>query len=1712
MAVPDKLSGRYEIKEVLGQGGMGLVFRAWDATVKRDVAVKTLRDAPTRAALAMFQKECGVLAAMSHPNIVEIFDVGEFEDDGVSKPYFVMPLLPGSTLDKLIRSASHRLTVERVVDIVCQACRGLQAAHERGLVHRDIKPSNIFVMDDDSVKVIDFGVAHMAETGLSVGIKGTLLYMAPEQLQMKPATPASDVYAVGVVCYESLTRRRPFEGAQEAEIADAILRLIPPPVNDLNPTVSQTLSRVIHKALAKQPWNRYASAREFADTLQKGLRNEPIEFFKPELLRPRIDRATSAFEQGDLQFAMEILSELESEGHIDPAIAPLKKQIESTGKQKTIGQLLQSARTRFENDEYPLSLQKIQEILQLDPGNAQALGLKASIENKMIARKIDEWFRLAQQHLDNQAWSHAREALNNLLQLKPNEPRAAQMLAEVDRREQEFLRIRKEKEELYHSALEAWNAGEVTTALSKMERVVDLDHKAPETAAPDRAASYQTFYNKVRSEHESIKNSYAEAKKLLEGRNYAQALAIANEWLTKYPGHALFQALKFDIEEQQRQQHSARIVDIDHQLEAEPDLDRRVSILEDAVSQFPGEPHFERQLRPMREKRDLVNSIAAKARYHEERGQFADALAQWEILSTIYSQYPGLSFEVERVTKKKEQQTLSEAKSSWTTQIDAAMAAGDYARAVELATAAEAEYPNDPELAQLKQLASDSAGRAEEAARLLSEGQAVSQERSFDEGISTMRRALELNPRSQTIRTAIVEALVERARALVETDWRAAEPLVQQALEIDPAHLMAKNLRIVVQDYKRDEAVNNCFTQARQFRASGDLDSALAEAEKCLAAYPLDPRLAQLRDILAKELADATRAKARPLDLEALRQIQRDAALSTDPAEVQAAVDRAHELASRYPNDAEFEEIVRTLEQWLAGMTQAAAAAVGGNLATATSLVPPPLEPLTFEQMPTAQVPAAPPPLPPNMAAPPEMSGAGSVPPPMPTGHVPTIATAPPLDGPPPPASALFAIPDLAEPPAMPAPPPPMMAPPPPLPPQAPQASVRPTGPPPGRPPAKPPLNRNLIYGGIVALGVILLIVLVAVFGQKIFKKAPPPATMVRVQVRTWPPGAVIRVNGKVRGTSNFELEDKPGSYQIDASLDGYQPASATAQLKLGAATPIEMTLQPLPQTVRLVTDFSDAKVGLDTQEARPAQDGVVTFDAVSPGKHTMQLTSRLGQAQLDFELIPGSVPQISAPPAVKNTSALMVSTFNGQARVYTTLPSAKVLLDGAPAGDAVPGGLQLTSVSQGTHEIAVVSGQNQIKRVVQVGTAPELSAFFQSDQNVGTIVVLTGEDGVDVFVDGKKFRSQTSRGGQVRIQRAPKEYRIRVSKMGFQDVPEQTVQIAKGDEKKLAFKLVPLPTTAHLTLRGTPGAEVLVDQNVVGTVLADGTFQAQNLSPGDHTIELRKDRQASRPIRKSFVAGQTVSIGSNEVTLLGGNGTLRVTVTPAGANVTVARSGRAPQQVSGSIELEEGSYTVSARAPGYVERSQQVQVVGGQTATVQLNLPREQKKQVVMGMEGWEQPDAWQQDQGWWVRKGGGYVLYRPVGKAGTFEFTLMAASGGLIRGKSIQWFAGYSDPRNFILFRMDKDALHRIQVVNGKRNEIFKKNHGLKSKDMVATIRVDVGPGLVVTRALVDNQWVVLDSWSAPDYNFAETRFGILIEGRDEVRLSGFKFLPRD
>src|SRR5258708_5029348 len=372
----------------------------------------------------------------------------------------------------------------------------------------------------------------------------------------------------------------------------------------------------------------------------------------------------------------------------------------------------------MEEEEHLLALKKIQEILQLDRTNGAAFNLKSGTETRSSEAKVDEWQKLARQHLENNAFTHARDALQNLLQLRPKDTAALQMLSEVGRREDQYVKSRKEKEELYKQALEAWQSGEMSSALTKLERLVDLDRKVPDTATPDRGISYQTFYNQVRSEHDLLRNSYQEARKNLVDGNFAAALTICQQYLAKYPGHALFQALKFDVEERQRQDLSPRVAEIDRRVEGEPDLERRVNILKEALETYPGEPHYELALRLSRDTRDLVNSIVAKARNYEELGQFNEALGQWEILQTIHKQYPGLDFEIDRVMKRRDQQSRTDAKARWVEQIDRHLETGDYDRAIELLHSAGTEFPGDPDMAALEELAKQNQTRAAEAEQL----------------------------------------------------------------------------------------------------------------------------------------------------------------------------------------------------------------------------------------------------------------------------------------------------------------------------------------------------------------------------------------------------------------------------------------------------------------------------------------------------------------------------------------------------------------------------------------------------------------------------------------------------------------------------------------------------------------------------------------------------------------------------------------------------------------------------------------------------------------------------------------------------------------------------------------------------------------------------------------------------------------------------------
>ncbi len=641
------LQERYELGEVLGRGGMGIVYKAYDTLMKRHVALKTILELDNLESIQLFYKEWSLLATMVHPNVISIYDIGEFAQGAVKKPFFVMPLLPGSTLDKLIKDGGPAMTVPGVLGIIGQACRGLHAAHEQGLVHRDIKPSNIFVMDDHSVKIIDFGIARGASANSRTMMRGTLHYMAPEQFDMKPASPLSDLFALGVVTYEALTRHRPFQGASDNEIIAALQKRNPPPVSELNPDAGYAISQVVNKAIAKKPSSRFSSVREFGEALEKAMRNEPLDYFSTVRIKPRLDRAKKSFEQGDYDFASEVLSELEMEGQLDPDISTLRGRLEQAMRQIQVQQLVDCGRRFFEASEYSLATRKIQEAIELDPANTAALALKEQVDKQRQQQKIGDWMAEARRHVRNGDFREAGEALDNVLKLNPGDAEALAMLPEVRRQEQAASEARDESERLYEAAWHAWERGETTSALSQIEALLAAD------PASDRSDAYRSFRDQLLSEREASKRAYEEARRNLSSGDFEAALAICRQWLSKHPGHALFKALQVEVEDGRRQNRNAVIAATDQRVELEPDLDKRVAILEEALRVYAGETHFERALQLARDKRDMVNSIAAKARFFEERGQLDEALEQWRVLGSIHPEQPGLASEIERLNKRR---------------------------------------------------------------------------------------------------------------------------------------------------------------------------------------------------------------------------------------------------------------------------------------------------------------------------------------------------------------------------------------------------------------------------------------------------------------------------------------------------------------------------------------------------------------------------------------------------------------------------------------------------------------------------------------------------------------------------------------------------------------------------------------------------------------------------------------------------------------------------------------------------------------------------------------------------------------------------------------------------------------------------------------------------------------------------------------------------
>src|SRR5438034_7121347 len=261
--------GKYEIRREIGRGAMGVVYEGYDPSIKRVVALKTIRadqlaGGDPAAVIARFRREAQAAGRLNHPNIVSIYDFGE--DGGVW--YIAMEFVQGRELKEYFET-NERFKIADIVRIMGQILNALDYSHRQGVIHRDVKPANIFLLADGSVKVADFGIAHIESSNLTqVGtVMGTPSYMSPEQIMGLPVDGRSDLFSTGVVLYQFLTGERPFAGSA-ATTMQKVLKEDPLPPSTLNVQLSPALDAVVRKALAKRADERFQTAQEFAEALR----------------------------------------------------------------------------------------------------------------------------------------------------------------------------------------------------------------------------------------------------------------------------------------------------------------------------------------------------------------------------------------------------------------------------------------------------------------------------------------------------------------------------------------------------------------------------------------------------------------------------------------------------------------------------------------------------------------------------------------------------------------------------------------------------------------------------------------------------------------------------------------------------------------------------------------------------------------------------------------------------------------------------------------------------------------------------------------------------------------------------------------------------------------------------------------------------------------------------------------------------------------------------------------------------------------------------------------------------------------------------------------------------------------------------------------------------------------------------------------------------
>ena len=471
--------GRYEIQGLIGQGGFGQVFRAFDPTVGRLVAIKTITAAGDTDLIQRFRNEAAAAGRLRHQNIIIIYDFGE--DDG--QPFLVMELLDGEDLERVIKSGNHLSLLEKL-DVISQAAAGLHQAHAMGILHRDVKPANIMLQRDGVVKIMDFGIALLSQATAArltaTGeIPGTVSYMAPEQLVGGGGSDTlTDIWGFGVTCYKLLTGVHPFQAEALGSTVYKIVNSHPEPIRALAPECPEALEQAVMRLMSKDRDARYQSLEEVRFDL------EPvIADLRRERVHELLASARAMIAENRLDGVPRVLrTVLES----DPANRTarelrdeLQRKIRENEVRPKIAVLLQEGLHEMQTRRFDEAAKKFESVLRLDHSNTQVRGYLANVQaaRERVAQ-ANQLVQRAESALSGDDLTGARKSIADALATDPENAAAARLEHEVAERIERRERERRLDEEL-NQARRLMFLESFAEAVEKLERVAAAYPESP---------------------------------------------------------------------------------------------------------------------------------------------------------------------------------------------------------------------------------------------------------------------------------------------------------------------------------------------------------------------------------------------------------------------------------------------------------------------------------------------------------------------------------------------------------------------------------------------------------------------------------------------------------------------------------------------------------------------------------------------------------------------------------------------------------------------------------------------------------------------------------------------------------------------------------------------------------------------------------------------------------------------------------------------------------------------------------------------------------------------------------------------------------------------------------------------------------------------------------------------------------------------------------